>query len=680
MMVDYKGEEVDIMKSITLITKGKNTCDALKKQLNTLLGDKVSIKSYCIDDDLKYNITDDLILFSSRNIYEHAVNHVDQKCPFIIARRSINYYEIDKLLNIPPGTEVLLVNDLPSSTYETISVLKIIGIDHIKYHPFFPGIKEYPALKLAVTPGELEIIPDFVEDVIDIKTRNIDFVTMIEIYKNLGLSDEKAYLLSAKYIKDIIDLIKKIKSMADINDHMKNELQTIINTVNDGIIALDENENVSVFNPIAEEIFGLANEDILGKKSNDKSIEKTIFSILKSDNVGIEKFEKINGRHVVVNSSYIKEEDIPTGTVYTIKDVTEIQRLEEELRRKLISQQYYARYTFKHIAGESESIENTKSLAKKIAKSNSPILIQGESGTGKELFSQAIHNASSRKNGPFVAVNFAALTESLIESELFGYDEGAFTGAKKGGMPGLFEQAHGGTIFLDEIGDAPVSFQIRLLRVLQEKQVRRIGGSKVIPIDVRVISATNKDLKELIEKGYFRQDLYYRLNVLPLKISPLRDRKRDIMILAQIFYSEYFKEKVRINVLEYFKYVKQQFLSYDWPGNIRELHNVVEYLTNICPDNPPEPGLLPEELKLVVNENEFIRIEHDNADINTILEEIKRANECGNPVGRRSLSKRLGISEGRLRKILGNMEKMDYINVRKGKKGLELSERGRSMI
>jgi len=480
-------------------------------------------------------------------------------------------------------------------------MLKALGIDHINYHPYSPEIKKYPRLELAVTPGELELVPDCVQKVIDIKTRNIDVTTLVEILKALDLLDEKANLLSAKYMKDIIDLIKKLKFMSDKNNQIKNQLQTIINTVHDGIIALDENENITVFNPIAEAIFSMPFCKAAGKNIEDISAGIDSVSLFK--NIENEKFVKVNEKHVVISTSTIDEDGRAAGKVYTIKDVTEIQRLEEELRRKLRSHETYARYTFKDILGDSEAIQTARELAQKLARSESPILIQGESGTGKELFAQAIHNASSRKRGPFVPINFAALPESLLESELFGYEEGAFTGAKKGGMPGLFEQAHGGTIFLDEIGDAPLSFQIRLLRVLQEKQVRRIGSSKMIPIDIRVIAATNKDIKKLIENGDFRQDLYYRLNVLPLHIPPLRQRKQDIMPLAKTFYIEFFNGKYHIQADDYFKEVKEAFFAYDWPGNIRELHNVVEYLVNVSFDIMPKNDLLPEELIRRIKQN-----------------------------------------------------------------------------
>jgi len=662
------------MKGISLVTKSKNTCEALKNQLSGLMGEEVSVKGYYLDGHIEKKISDHLIVISSNDIYHDAIKFINPDCPVIIAQRSINYHEIDKLLNLPTGIEVLFVNDLPSTTINTINALKALGLDHIKYHPYFPGAKDYPRLNIAVTPGELELVPDFVEHVIDIKSRNIDLATIIEIYKFLGLPSEKIGLVSAKYIKDIINLIKSSKQMADMNCRIKNQLHTILNEVNDGIIALDEREVITVFNPVAEKIFGFPGETVLGKKLDDKEVRADIYSTLTKVNHLDEQFIRVKDRYIVVNRSYILKDESTIGTLYTLKDVTEIQRLEKELRRKVMTQEYHARYTFRDIIGNSKQINITKELARRIAASDSPVLIWGESGTGKELFAQAIHNESRRKNYPFVAVNFAALPESLLESELFGYDEGAFTGARKGGMPGLFEQAHGGTIFLDEIGDSPVYFQIRLLRVLQEKQVRRIGSSKVIPVDVRVIAATNKDLKLLIEKGEFRQDLYYRLNVLPLTIPPLRQRKQDIMCLAESFLRRHSRGYPKNGAADYFDKVTDCFLEYDWPGNVRELNNVVEYLVSVCPDKPPDCSLLPAEM-LKFSEGLGKRTGKDNAKENEILMEIKNSNTAGQPIGRRSLAKKTGISEWELRRIINDMSSKGYITVNKGIKGLRLTDK-----
>jgi Transcriptional regulator containing PAS, AAA-type ATPase, and DNA-binding domains len=255
--------------------------------------------------------------------------------------------------------------------------------------------------------------------------------------------------------------------------------------------------------------------------------------------------------------------------------------LDEKIYRKSAEKlsSGHAIYTFDKIIGKDENFASIIEYSKKISDSTSTILITGESGTGKEVFAQAIHNCSSRRNMVFVAVNCGAIPSNLIESELLGYDDGAFTGAKKGGNAGKFEIADGGTIFLDEIGEMPLDTQVRLLRVIEEGIISRVGSSKQIPVNVRIIAATNKDLKEEMRIGNFRKDLFYRLNVIPICLPPLRDRKDDIPLLVD-YYMNRISKKLNKKKFEINKIVMNKFLEYEWPGNIRELQNVVELIVN----------------------------------------------------------------------------------------------------
>ena len=660
------------MKSLAIISQGKNTSLALQEQLQILLGNRVSITGYYVDGQMADNISADVVVISGKHTYEEVLPRVNPNCPIILARRAINYHEVDQLLDLPADIDVLLVNDLLPSAQDTISLLTALGINHINYFPYAPGVQDYPHLKIAITPGEVDLVPPCVEKIINIKTRVMDITTLTEILQKLSILDEKANHLSASYLRDMINLIKKSKSSTHIITKIKNQLQTIINTVHDGIIAVDNQKRISVFNPVAEALLGLKAIEVVGKRIDQLPDYKSL-DFLNTLSQEKETFVRVNNHHVIVNVATVLEQATELGTVYTFKDVSEIQRLEEELRRKLVSQLYVARYTLADMQGKSQIVKHTLELARKMAVSNAPILILGESGTGKELLAQGIHNASPRSNRPFIAVNFAAMTESLLESELFGYEDGSFTGARKGGSAGLFEQAHKGTIFLDEVGDAPFTFQVKLLRVLQEKQVRRIGGSRIIPIDVRVIAATNRDLKELIKKGTFRQDLYYRLNVLTLKIPPLKDRKMDIPLLARGFYDAFFCQQnnaIPSNI--YFSLIESQLLAHDWPGNIRELQNIVEYLVTISPDQPPSPSMLSEKLQL----------DHINCKTPEyqdlyplILTTIAHYNEQGATIGRRSLSTVLALPESVIRKSLTYLQAEGLLQIHKGRKGL-VTEKG----
>ncbi len=266
-----------------------------------------------------------------------------------------------------------------------------------------------------------------------------------------------------------------------------------------------------------------------------------------------------------------------TGAVVTFSNISEIQELEGQIRSKLHKKGLVAKYYFKDIIGSERQILKTVETAKKFSRVDSNIFIFGETGTGKELFAQSIHNASARKSHPFIAINCAALSEDLLESELFGYVDGAFTGASKGGKTGLFELAHRGTVLLDEIGDISPKLQSGLLRVLQEREIRRIGHDRVIPIDIRIISASNKNLRDLVDRGRFRNDLFYRLNVLKLNLSPLRERPRDVLDLCTHFIKINGK-KIGNRLNGFTLDAKNVLANYSWPGNVRELSNFCERL------------------------------------------------------------------------------------------------------
>lgn len=384
--------------------------------------------------------------------------------------------------------------------------------------------------------------------------------------------------------ESIIDTIQEANRIlsASKNEKAKAEqFKTIINSVHDGIIEVDHNLQIKVLNDMAERIFGIKEKDALGRKVDGIISDDTIITFLKSTKIGISEIFEINKSKFAVNKVPIRVEEQITGSIITLHDVTQIQDLEYEIRRNLLDKGLTAKYNFEDIMYESEEMSQCMNIAKKYSKYDSPILILGQSGVGKELVAQSIHNNSKRRNGPFVAINCAALPDSLIESELFGYAEGSFTGARKGGKPGMFELAHNGTILLDEIGELSLEFQARLLRVLQEKEVMRIGGEKVIPVDVRVISATNKDLYSMVERGQFREDLFFRINILTLMIPALNERKEDILLIAKYFIESYSKKYMK-NISGLSNEAIQNLIHYNYKGNIRELKAMIERAVVLC--------------------------------------------------------------------------------------------------
>jgi transcriptional regulator with PAS, ATPase and Fis domain len=376
-------------------------------------------------------------------------------------------------------------------------------------------------------------------------------------------------------------------------------LKVAFDSIAEGIVVSDEFQNISVCNPSAERFFNLNKGAAIGKSSVLLALGKNIERAYSSKAPEINYLQKINNSIININHLPIFMSDRFLGIVSTYQDVTKIQNLEAQIRQKLSEKGFWAKHTLSDVITVTPEVKLEIKKAEVYAKTQSAILIEGESGTGKELFAQGIHNASNCAGGPFVAVNCAAIPENLLESELFGYEAGAFTGAKKEGKSGLFELAHNGSIFLDEIGEIPHHIQLRLLRVIQEKEIMRVGGEKMISVNCRVISATNKNLKEKVAAGEFREDLYYRLNVFNISIPPLRERKNDIPLLFRHFLEEMNAGALLVREEEY-QSLNRLFMQYDWPGNIRELYNYAErctVLTSVEDIGSDEISLLDEVIK-----------------------------------------------------------------------------------
>jgi transcriptional regulator with PAS, ATPase and Fis domain len=379
-------------------------------------------------------------------------------------------------------------------------------------------------------------------------------------------------------VKSIENQISSMKAQKELKDAYQ-YMSTIMNAISYGILAVDVDGYVKSINDTACKIL-----NIKGASAVNSSIESMIGNwqqILNSINSGKEYIdEEVSFKDAgikercMINVYPIKnEEGQLIGMVMTLKGMQSVYNLVNKFTGMR------ARYTFNDIIGRSSEIKRIIEYSNVVANSPSTILIQGESGTGKEVLAQAIHNASIRRDAGFVAINCGAIPRNLIESELFGYDDGAFTGARKGGHPGKFELANGGTLFLDEIGEMPIDMQVNLLRVIQEGYITRIGGNKYIPVDVRIIAATNKSLKEEVSKGTFREDLYYRLSVIPINIPPLRSRKDDIKVLIEHFLNiKAIKLKKEAPIID--EILINNAVNYDWPGNVRELENYVENLVN----------------------------------------------------------------------------------------------------
>ncbi|MGE8203232.1 sigma-54 interaction domain-containing protein [Heyndrickxia sp. NPDC080065] len=368
-------------------------------------------------------------------------------------------------------------------------------------------------------------------------------------------------------------------------------LKDIIEFTYDGIVIVDTEGYILMLTQAYADFLGVDQQSAIGKHVTEVIENTRMHVVVKTGRQEIVELQEVNGDYIIVTRSPMFKQGKVVGAVGKVlfKNVGQftalfkrLKSLEKELKKYKgdFRESNKASYTFDQLIGKSDSFIEVKANAIKVAENDSNVLLLGESGTGKELFAHAIHNASRRAMGVFVKVNCAAIPSELIESELFGYEEGSFTGAKKGGKAGKFETADGGTIFLDEIGELPMHMQVKLLRVLQEKEVERVGASSSRVIDVRVIAATNRNLDEMVDKGEFRLDLYYRLKVMEILIPSLRERKQDIERLVEYFVAKY-QQIMKKSILGINDHAMRFLKLHDWPGNIRELENIIERAMNI---------------------------------------------------------------------------------------------------
>lgn len=456
-------------------------------------------------------------------------------------------------------------------------------------------------------------------------------------YVHIGASKESIYEGVAR-AKELITSLHEHK--------YKNELlKTVMDGVHDAVVAVNQEGRVILYNEIAQKLLRKNSEDVMDKYLLEACPElKFMLEVLKSNVNRYNEIKHLNRIVITVNTSLLKVDGQVQGVLCSFQDITKLQSMEKKIRYELNKKGLVAKYRFQDIMAQDNTMKDTVAKAIRIAGTDSTVMLYGESGTGKEVLAQSIHNLSSRQEEPFVVVNCAAISESLLESELFGYEEGAFTGARKGGKPGLFELAHGGTIFLDEINSISPNLQGKLLRVLEEKEVMRLGSDYVIPLDVRVIAAANENLKKKVKEGSFRSDLFYRLSILELHIPPLRERKKDIVPLFEFFVKALSKEtdSQRLSVE-----IEAKLSSYSWPGNVRELKNAAQRYVIF---NELELGESEEqEAAIELREKEIVQEVNTEAvinlkDINRFVEEKVIEMLTSQGMNKTEIAKTLGIS------------------------------------
>ncbi len=681
---------------IVIVAADEKVSKEYKCQLEGIFGTKLEIELLSLEDDPEIFLGFDLILAASHAIYEDVKQKAPLNAKIISVIRNINTLELQKVFNIEPGNTALVVSNYLDAALETVNLLTELGLNHIKYIPYCPGCDLSPSLinsaNLAITAGASGFVPIGLSRIVDLGLKVIDISTVVEIIINLGLPLERINVFTLRYMKEFIALNRKIGDL-------KYRLEAVLDASSDGIISLNSLGNIAFMNQTAETFLSPLKKMNIGTNIEEYTTNPLLLQFIMSFDERDSDVFKLNKRDVIVSKNYLKSADKITGTVVSFRYVSEILDIEKQIRRKLSSPGNIAKYDFSDIIGSSKRIRTAIAMTRKIARTDLSVLLLGENGTGKELFAQSIHRNSARREGPFVAVNFAALPENLIESELFGYEEGAFTGAKRGGKLGLFELAHKGTIFLDEIGDAPLSMQARLLRVIQEKEVLRVGGVSPIPVDVRVIAATNRNLKDMIEDNLFRKDLYYRINTITLSIPALRERKEDIPDIIEYY----------LNTLHARKTFSSQSLrilmEYDWPGNVRELQNLIYYVAELVDNDLIEVEDLPLDFypgHRLPNSNQGNRrkekeVSPSDSIVTTldpygdpriftfVLTELVTLEEAYLKASRSYLLDKLKhrgvpITDHTLRKVLKNLEEMDYIQIGSTKQGTRITLRGKEAL
>jgi len=674
-------------KKILVITYDKAAALYHAREVQALLGLKGTVIGCSVQDILEaplpqadlYCITTDAV--EKIPDFQAQFPSSDQIVYFFVA---FSYEAIQKLREVPDGTKALFVNLNEKMALECITSLSQLGINQILFSPYYPGaaLDGTDQFPLAVTPDEERYIPDGIQQVINVGQRKMDCNTLVEILLKLKFYDLLESPKIQNYLSSIASDFYSFNELLGRSTYMESTFQKLLDVLDTGIIGIDDRKDVFIYNRKAEQILNTSLADATGK-SAESAVPYIPFGEYESSGYTIgNRLIRVHGIPINVDVVPLNRNNKQIGTIAILRHFAEEEARQNKIRIQLLEKGHKAKYIFNDIVGESPAIRKVKDIAQKMARTKSSILITGESGTGKELFAHAIHNASDRRDRPFIAINCAALPESLLESELFGYVDGAFTGAKKGGKMGLFEFAHTGTFFLDEVEGMSPALQVKLLRVLQEREIMRVGGTSIIPIDVRIVAATNESLERKVAEGTFRRDLYYRLSTLPIVIPPLSERGDDLFLILEQFQKE-LGGSFRLT-----PQVRGFLKSYSWPGNIRELRNVVEYFLYTGHD-PITMEDLPPTVFHRAPQAPIRQLpetpQQPSSDVfRFVLEQLYQASEARQPIGRERLLQLardafVPTSQQEIRSILAQMADQGLVRVSRGRGGSQLTPEGRQL-
>lgn len=677
-------------KQISVVALDPRAAKFYADEIQELFGEWVEVASYSVrDGSAMGNLGQSDLFVISTDAFDSAeevARHVPLDCQTMGIEVSYRWKVLQELAKVPKGTKALFVNMTATMAREAIAQLEQLGINHIHFIPFYPGAVLKIPVELAVTPNEARYVPKGVERVLNIGHRSCTSGMMIEIALRLGLEQ----LLETEKFQQFFQSMAKsnysFDQMFARSRRLESQFHILMGILEEGLVGVNEKGEIFACNHKACQIAGVAEGIAQGKRGEDVFPYIPFYQALKERRKIPARMVNVSGINVSVAVIPVLRRNECIGAFATLQRFNELESRQSELRSQLLNKGHCAKYSFDDVIGHSACICRTKEILTRMAGTESPVLIVGETGTGKELLAHAVHRASRREKGPFIAINVAAMPENLLESELFGYEEGAFTGAKKGGRPGLFEFAHQGTLFLDEVEGMSPAMQVKLLRVLQEGEVMRVGGSGIYRVNVRVVAATNESLEQKVEDGSFRADLYYRLNALTVVVPPLRERGDDLFLLLEQFRKELKSDFILSPEVKVF------FQTYIWPGNIRELRNAAEYF-NYTGKQVIDMEDLPPTILWRKNSDDFAgkvqKIKSNQKDNECepfwfVLGQLFLASEKGIMIGREKLlmaarEKYLPISQKEVRDVLQDMEQHGLVKVGRGRGGSRITPKGRQL-
>lgn len=679
-------------KNVAVISLDAYAGQFYAQQVQKLFSDRIAVCSYSVRDGSVEHMPRKYDLYMVTTDAFDSLGDMHRYVPIdgemMEIHVTLRWDVVHRLQALPAGKKVLFVNLSDKMCREAVTRLNQLGVNQLDFDLYHPGAPEpdMSQYDFVITPQETRYVPAGAREIIDIGQRVCDSSTMIEAALRLGFEELLETPEFEQYQRDVAANTYSFDRVFARGLRLESQFEILMEILDEGIVGVNERGEVFASNHKLEEITGIPGARALQHPASEVYPFVPFARCLAERAPQPAQVVSANGVNMNVAVAPVLRGGACIGAFATVQRFSDAENRQNELRSQLLHKGYRAKYTFDDVVGQSPAIRRCITILKKMSLTQLPVLLIGETGTGKELFAHAVHNASPRANGPFVAINCAAMPENLLESELFGYEEGAFTGARKGGKPGLFEFAHKGTLFLDEVEGMSTALQCKLLRVLQEREIMRVGGNRIVSVDVRIVAATNENLDKMVEEGTFRRDLYYRLNTLPVLIPPLREREGDLLLLI-----DHFRKGIGAS-FTLSPELERLLLTHQWRGNIRELRNVVEYFSYtgspvVGPEELPPtfhylPAGLPEAGGAGAQPPRLADCPQE--DERFVLSRLYQADREGHSLGRDAIlaaAKAAGLpcSQQEVRRILSALDQAGLARVSRGRGGTRLTPAGRAL-